>query len=116
MGVSVTLIVVIISQHMCELSSFSHIQLFATAWTTACQSPLSMGFSRHEYWSGLPFPPLGNPPDPGMEPMSPVSPALAGGCFTSGTTWEALNVSVYEITMSYTLNILQFFQLYLSKA
>ena len=43
-----------------------------TPWTVACQAPLSMGFSRHEYWSGLPFPSLGDLPDPGMEPGSPA--------------------------------------------
>ena len=42
----------------------------------ACQDPLSMGFPRQEYWSGLPFPPPGNLPDPGLEPTSPVSPTL----------------------------------------
>ena len=47
-----------------------------------CQAPLSLGFSRREYWSGLPFPSLGDLPDPGMEPESPASPALAGGFFT----------------------------------
>ena len=55
------------------LSHFSHAQLFVTLWTVACQAPLSMG---QEYWSGLPCPPPGNPPDPGIEPMSPVAPAL----------------------------------------
>ena len=56
----------------------SRVQLFETAWTIACQSPLSLGFSRQEYWSGLPFPPPGGLPIPGieLEPMSPVSPAL----------------------------------------
>ena len=48
-------------------------------WTVACQALLSMGFSRQEYWNGLPFPSPGNLPDPGIEPMSP---ALAGGFFT----------------------------------
>ena len=43
---------------------------------------MSMGFSRQEYWNGLPFPPPGDLPDPGIEPMSPASPALAGGFFT----------------------------------
>ena len=43
-----------------------------TPWTVACQAPLSMGFSRQEYWSGLPFPSLGDLPDPGMEPGSPA--------------------------------------------
>ena len=63
-------------------SHFSCIQLFATPWTVACQSPLSMDFSRQEYWSGLLFPTPGDLPDPGIEPTSPVSPALAGGFFT----------------------------------
>ena len=47
------------------------------------QGPLSMGFSRQEYWSGLPFPTPGDLPDPGIEPASPVSPTLAGGFFTT---------------------------------
>ena len=51
-------------------------------WTVACQAPQSLEFSRLEYWSGLPFPPPGDLPDPGIEPESPVSPALAGGFFT----------------------------------
>ena len=54
----------------------SHVQLFGTAWTVACKSPLSMGFSRQEYWSGLPFPSPGDLLDPGIDPASPVSPAL----------------------------------------
>ena len=58
------------------LSCFSHVQLFATLWTVAFQAPLSMGFSRQEYCSGLLCPPPGNLPDPGIEPTSPVSPAL----------------------------------------
>ena len=56
-----------------------HIQLFATPWTVARQVPLSMGFSRQEYWTGLPFPTPGDLPDPGIESMSP---ALVGRCFT----------------------------------
>ena len=54
------------------LSRFSHVQLFATAWTVACQVPLSMEFSRQEYWSGLLFPSLGDLPNPGSEPRSPA--------------------------------------------
>ena len=50
----------------------SHIQLFATPWTVTLQAPLSMGFSRQEYWSGLPFPSPGDLPDPGIEPRSPA--------------------------------------------
>ena len=60
----------------------SKIQLFATLWTVDHQSPLSMGFSRQEYWSGLPSPP-GDLPDPGIEPEAFVPPALAGGFFTN---------------------------------
>ena len=52
------------------LSHFSHVQLYATPWTVARQAPLSMEFSRQEYWSGLPFLPPGDLPDPGIEPKS----------------------------------------------
>ena len=52
-------------------------------WTVAHQAPMSMGFSRQEYWSGLPFPPQGALPDPRIEPRSPESPALAGRVFTT---------------------------------
>ena len=51
--------------------------------TVTLQAPLSMGFPRQEYWSGLPFPSPGDLPDPGIEPESPKSPALAGGFFTT---------------------------------
>ena len=47
-----------------------------TPWSEACQAPLSIEFSRQEYWSGLPFPPPGDPPSSGIEPKSPVSLAL----------------------------------------
>ena len=60
----------------CMLSRFSCVQFCATLWIVAHQAPLSMGFSRQEYWSGLPCPPPGDLPDPGVKPMSPVSPAL----------------------------------------
>ena len=62
--------------HAYMLSCFSHVQLLVIPWTVAHQAPLSMGFSRQEYWSGLPCPPPGDLPDPGTEPMSPVVPAL----------------------------------------
>ena len=61
----------------------SHVQLFATPWTVAHQAPLSMGFSRQEYWSGFPFPPIGDLPDPGIRPVSLMSSPLAGGFFTT---------------------------------
>ena len=57
---------------MCVLSCFSHVRLFATLWTVAHQAPLSMGFSRQEYWSGLPLLSPGDLPDPGVEPGSPA--------------------------------------------
>ena len=63
--------------------------LFVTLWTVALQAPLSMGFSRQEYWSGLPFPTLVDLPNPGIEPMSLVSPVLAVRFFTTSATWEA---------------------------
>ena len=67
---------------------------FATPWTEARQAPLSMGFHRQEYWSGLPFPPPGDLPEPGAEPVSLISPALAGGFFTTSTTWETHRESI----------------------
>ena len=63
------------------------------------QAPLSMGFSRQEYWSGFPCPPLRELPDPGIEPASLVSPELAGEFFTTSGTWEALG-SNYLLTIA----------------
>ena len=59
----------------------SHVRLFATPWTVAPQTPLSMGFPRQKIWSGLPFPAPKSLPDPRIKPMSPASPALAGRFF-----------------------------------
>ena len=73
---------------VCVLSRFSHVQLFATLWTVVQQAPLSMGFSMQEYWSDLPFPPPGHLPDLGIELSSLMFPALKGGFFTTGDTWE----------------------------
>ena len=72
--------------HVCVLS---HVQLFVTLWTVSCQAPLSTGFARQEYWSGLPVPSPGDPSDPGIELASLVSPVLAGRFFTIIPTWEA---------------------------
>ena len=69
--------------------SLSRVQLFATLWTVAHQAPLSMGFSCHDYWCGLLFPPPGDLPNTGIEPLSLMSPALAGRFFTTSATWEA---------------------------
>ena len=69
------------------LRCFSHVWLCVTPWTAACQVPLSMGFSRQEYWNGLTYAPSGDLPDPGIEL---ASPALKCGFFTSSATWESL--------------------------
>ena len=74
---------------MYVLSHFSCVLLFATPWTAAHQGPLSMRFPRQEYWSGLPCPPPGDLPNPGIQPTSLRSPALAGRFFTTYTTWES---------------------------
>ena len=60
-----------------KVKSLSRVQLFVTPWTVAHQAPLSMGFSRQEHWSGLPCPPPGDLPDPGIEPESPALEADA---------------------------------------
>ena len=62
---------------------FSRVRLFVSPWTVAHQAPLSMGFSRQDFWSGLPCPPPRDLPDPGIRPTSLMSPALAGGFFTT---------------------------------
>ena len=66
----------------------SCIQLFVTPWTIAHQVPLSVGFSRLEYWRKLPFSSPVDLPDPRIEPVSLMSPVLAGRFFTTSTTWE----------------------------
>ena len=73
---------------MCILS---HVQFSVTPWIVACQAPLSLGFTRQEYWSGLLFPPPGDLPNPGI---GPVSPALAGRFFTTRLP-ERPNVARY---------------------
>ena len=65
------------------------LQLCVSTKTVACQTPLSMGFSRQENWNGLSCPPPGDLPDSGIKPMPLMSPALAGGFFTTGTAWKA---------------------------
>ena len=77
-------------EDVCVLSRFSRVRLCAILWTVARQAPLSVGFSGQEYWSGLPFPPPADLPNPGIELTSLKSPALAGGFLTTSTTWEAL--------------------------
>ena len=67
----------------------SCLTLLRSPWSVACHAPLSMGFSRQEYWSGLLCPVPGDRPDPEIEPTSLMSPELADGFFTTSATWEA---------------------------
>ena len=82
---------------MCTLSG---IRLFAAPLTVACQAPLFMEFPRQEYWSRLPFPTPGDPPDPGIEPTFLASPALAGRFFTTSTIWDALRRLLEVLSVS----------------
>ena len=75
--------------YACMVNLFSCVQLFVTLRMVACQDPLSMGFSSHEYWSMLPCPPPRDLPNLGFKPMSLISPALADGFFINSATWEA---------------------------
>ena len=79
------------------LSYFSCVWLFTTLWTVARQAPLSLGFSRQEYWSGLPCPPPWDLTNSGIEPACPMSPTLASRFFSTSTTWEAPN-QLYNVT------------------
>ena len=81
-----------------------HVQLFTTPWTVACQAPLSMGFSQQEYWSGVPCPPPGDLPNPGIEPASLTSSALTGGFFAISAIWEAHSLQGFPF-----LHILEYF-------
>ena len=83
---------------MCSVAEC--VQLFVTPWTVVRQAPLSIEFSRQEYWSGLPFLTPKGLPDPGIKPKSPVAPALAGGFFTTVPPGEPLS----RILASYFFN------------
>ena len=87
----------------------SHAQLFETLWAVAPQAPLSMGFSRQEYWSGLPFPPPGDLPNLGIKSMSFRSPALADRFFTTSATWEISSVE-YVLRLEVRLKVNYFDQ------
>ena len=86
-----------------HVQSLSHVRLSAILWTVAHQAPLSVEFSRQEYWSGLPFPPPGDLPNPAVEPTCPEAPALAGGFFTTEPppphkTWQLLLSHLHSFT------------------
>ena len=75
-----------------EVKSLTCVRLFATPWTVAHQAPPSMGFSRQEYWSGLPFPSPGDLPDPGIKPGSPALQADVLTFEPPGKPWTQLNM------------------------
>ena len=93
-------------REMLFVLSHSVVSDSGTPWLAARQAPLSVGFPRQEYQSGLPFPPSGDLPDPGIEPTSPESPALAGGFFTpeppgkSRDRWTRVQTEVHMKTLS----------------
>ena len=80
-----------LSVHMCVLSCFSHFWLCVTLWTQPARILCPWDSPGKEYWSGLPFPSLGDLPNPGIELTYLASPALAEVFFTTGTTWEAIS-------------------------
>ena len=77
------------SLHLCQI-----------LWTVAHEAPLSMGFSRQEYWSGLPCPPPGDHPDPEIKPVSLIFSALVWRVFTTSTAWETPNFHVMLINLA----------------
>ena len=85
------------------LSCFSNVLLFVMPWTVAHQAPLSMGFSRQEYWNGWPFPSLGDFPNPGINLASLRSPALAGGFFTTRPLGKPKTRIIYSQIKSWFL-------------
>ena len=82
--------------------------LFATPWTAARQAPLSMGFSRQDYWSGLPFPSPGDLPNPGITPPSPASPALAGRFSTTELPGKPQNCKIINLCCVKSLSLWKF--------
>ena len=87
--------------HACMISHFSHVQVFVTLWTVAHQAPLSMGFSRQEYWSGLPCPLPGDLPNAEIEPTALTCHALADKFLTISTNWEAHIIYCITLQVEY---------------
>ena len=82
---------------VCALSC---VRLFVTTWTVACQAPLFLGLSRQEYWRGLPFPSPEDLPDPGIKPVSPMSPALQADSFLLSHWRSPINYQFHSVTQS----------------
>ena len=81
---------------LCHAKSHSHVQLFVTPWTLVRQAPLSMGFSRQEYWIGLPCPPPGDLPNPGIKPRCPM---LQADSLLSETPEKPINTGVGSLSL-----------------
>ena len=89
--------------HAKSLQSCMQRRLCATLGTIAHQAPLSMGFSRQEYWSGLPWPPPGDLPNPGIELWSLTSSALVGRFFITSTTWEGPQIGITVCSLEHSI-------------
>ena len=86
-----------ISESEVKVKSLSRVRLFVTPWTVAYQAPLSMGFSRQEYWSGLPFPSPGHLPNPGIKPGSPTLEADTLTSEPPGKPKQMLSLGIYNV-------------------
>ena len=84
----------------CMCWSLSCVRFFATPWTVTCQAPLAMGFSRQEYWSGLPCPPEGDLPNPVIKPASPVSSALQADSLPSEPSGKSTEVGCHALWLN----------------
>ena len=88
-----------------HLGMLSHVQLFVTPWTVACQAPLSMEFPRQEYWSGCHFPSPGDLPDPGTKPTSLTSSTLVGGFFTTAPPGRVWSTRIERLPLRFTVEV-----------
>ena len=89
LNISIFLFLQVTTAQLLSMCVLSHVQLFSTPWTVAYQAPLSMGFSRQEYWSGMPFSPPEDLLNPVIKPTCLMHLLLAGGFFTNCTTWHS---------------------------
>ena len=99
LGLCLHLSLLCLSTWIVKMKSLNHVQLFTTLWTIAYQVPPSIGFSRQEYWSGLPFPSPGNLPNPGIEPRSPT---LQADALTSEPPGKPLDIQYKLLSISLT--------------
>ena len=97
---------------MRSVKSLSRVRLFATPWTVAYQAPPSMGFSRQEYWSGLPFPSSGDLPDPGIEPGSPAFQADALTSEPPGKPIDGITGNQFLVSLSHSIDTKKAFRVH----